>query len=78
MNENYDDTLQHKEEAKREMERIAVEEYLEEQRIAAEKRAERQRVAAEKKAEEQRIAAEKQKIADSKPSVKEEFHSTVN
>ena len=37
LNENYDDILQHKEEAKREMERIAVEEYLEEQRIAAEK-----------------------------------------
>ena len=78
MNENYDDILQHKEEAKREMERIAVEEYLEEQRIAAEKRAERQRVAAEKKAEEQRIAAEKQKIADNKFAVKEVLHSNGN
>ena len=85
LNENYDDTLQRKKEAKREMERIAVEEYLEvlriaaekraeEARIAAEKKAERQRVAAEKKAERQRIAAEKQRIADGKPSVKEEFH----
>ena len=96
LNENYDDTLQRKKEAKREMERIAVEEYLEvlriaaekraeeariaaekraeEARIAAEKKAERQRVAAEKKAERQRVAAEKQRIADGKPSVKEEFH----
>jgi|GEM_PF-724307 antitoxin component YwqK of YwqJK toxin-antitoxin module len=36
---------------------------------------ERQRIATEKRAEEQRIATEKQRIADSKPTVKEEFHS---
>ena len=36
---------------------------------------ERERIAAEKLAEENRIAAEKQRIADSKPTVKEEFHS---
>ena len=35
---------------------------------------ERERIAAEKLAEEKRIAAEKQRIADSKPTVKEEFH----
>ena len=35
----------------------------------------RERVAAEKLAEEQRAAAEKQRIADSKPTVKEEFFS---
>ena len=35
---------------------------------------ERERIAAEKLAEEKRIAAEKQRIADSKPSVKEEFY----
>ena len=37
---------------------------------------ERERIAAEKLAEEKRIAAENQRIADSKPSVKESFHST--
>jgi antitoxin component YwqK of YwqJK toxin-antitoxin module len=36
---------------------------------------ERERIAAEKLAEENRIAAEKQRIADSKPTVKEEFYS---
>ena len=36
---------------------------------------ERQRIARDKRAEEQRIAAEKQRVADSKPTVKEEFHS---
>jgi hypothetical protein len=36
---------------------------------------ERERIAAEKLAEENRIAAENQRIADTKPSVKEEFHS---
>ena len=36
---------------------------------------ERQRIATEKRAEEQRIATEKQRIADSKPTIKEEFHS---
>ena len=35
---------------------------------------ERERIAAEKRAEEERIAMEKQRIADSKPTVKEEFH----
>jgi len=35
---------------------------------------ERERIAAEKRAEELRIAAEKQRIADSKPTVKEEFY----
>jgi antitoxin component YwqK of YwqJK toxin-antitoxin module len=34
-----------------------------------------ERIAAEKRAEENRIAAEKQRIADRKPTVKEEFHS---
>jgi hypothetical protein len=35
---------------------------------------ERQRIEAEKRAEEKRIAAENQRIADTKPSVKEEFY----
>jgi antitoxin component YwqK of YwqJK toxin-antitoxin module len=85
LNENYDDTLQRKKDVRRAMERIAAEKraeeariaaekYLEEQRIAAEKYLEEQRIAAEKKAERQRVAAEKQRIADGKPSVKEEFH----
>jgi len=83
LNENYDETLQPLKDAKRERERIAAEEQriaaekrAEEQRIAAEKRAEEQRIAAEKRAEKQRIAAEKQRIADSKPTVKEEFYSS--
>jgi len=82
LNESYDETLQPLKDAKRERERIAREKLAEEQRIAAEKqriaaekRAEEQRIAAEKRAEEQRIAAEKQRIADSKPTVKEEFYS---
>ena len=84
LNETYDERLQSLKDAKRELERIAadkraeekriyLEKLAEEQRIAAEKRAEEQRIAAEKRAEEQRIAAEKQRIADTKPSVKEEF-----
>jgi len=64
LNEPYEERLQSLKDAKRERERIA-----------AEKRAEEQRIAAEKRAEEQRIAAEKQRIADSKPTIKEEFHS---
>ena len=83
LNENYDETLQTLKDAQRERERIAAEEQriaaekrAEEQRIAAEKRAEEQRIAAEKRAEKQRIAAEKQRIADSKPTVKEEFYSS--
>ena len=65
LNETYDETLQPLKDAKRERERIA-----------AEKLAEEQRIAAEKLAEEKRIAAEKQRIADSKPTVKEEFYSS--
>ena len=76
LNEIYDETLQPLKDAKRERERIAREKQAEENRIAAEKRAEEQRIAAEKLAEEQRIAAEKQRIADSKPTVKEEFYSS--
>ena len=72
LNENYDETLQYLKDAERERERIAAEE----QRIAAEKRAEKVRIAAEKRAEQKRIAAEKQRIADSKPTVKEEFYSS--
>ena len=64
LNENYNETLQ-----------IAAEKQAEENRIAAEIQAEKNRIAAEIKAEKNRIAAEKQKIADSKPTVKEEFHS---
>jgi hypothetical protein len=64
LNESYDEILQPLKDAKRER-----------QRIAREKRAEEQRIAAEKLAEENRIAREKQRIADSKPTVKEEFHS---
>ena len=64
LNEIYDETLQSLKDAKRERERIA-----------REKQAEQNRIAAEKRAEEQRIAAEKQRIADTKPSVKEEFYS---
>ena len=37
---------------------------------------ERERIAAEKLAEEKRIAEEKQRIADSKPTVKEEFYDS--
>ena len=54
--------------------RVAAEELAEWNRIEAEKRAERERIAAEERAEENRIAAEKQRIADSKPTVKEEFY----
>jgi antitoxin component YwqK of YwqJK toxin-antitoxin module len=72
LNENYDETLQYLKDAERERERIAAEE----QRIAAEKRAEKVRIAEEKRAEQKRIAAEKQRIADSKPTVKEEFYSS--
>ena len=86
LNESYDETLQPLKDAKRERERVAAEKLAEENRISAEKRAEEQRIAAEKRAEEQRIAREKraeenriaeekQRIADSKPTVKEEFHS---
>ena len=86
LNEIYDETLQTLKDAKRERERIAAEklaeeyriaaeERAEEYRIAAEERAEEQRIAREKRAEEQRIAAEKKRIADSKPTVKEEFYS---
>ena len=39
---------------------------------------EMERIAAEKRAEEKRIAAEKQRIADSKPTVKENFWSNGN
>ncbi|MDB9805607.1 hypothetical protein OAC12_05655, partial [Porticoccaceae bacterium] len=35
-----------------------------------------QRIAVKKRAEEKRISAEKQRIADSKPSVKEKFYSS--
>ena len=56
--------------------RIAAEKRAEQKRIAAEKRAEQKRIAAEKRAEQKRIAAEKQRIADSKPTVKEEFYSS--
>jgi antitoxin component YwqK of YwqJK toxin-antitoxin module len=86
LNESYKEILQPLKDAKRERERIAAEKLAEEQRIAAkklaeekrlaaEKLAEENRIAAEKRAEEQRIAAEKQRIADTKPSVKEEFYS---
>ena len=86
LNESYDETLQPLKDAKRERERIAAEKLaeekriaaekrLEEQRIAREKRAEENRIAAEKLAEENRIAVEKQRIADSKPTIKEEFYS---
>ena len=75
LNEIYDETLQPLKDAKREREKIAAEERAEEYRIAAEQRAEEQRIAREKRAEEQRIAAEEQRIADSKPTVKEEFYS---
>ena len=83
---NYFWHLEGAKDAKQERERIAREKQAEEQRVAAEKRAEKQRIAAEKReeenkiaaekrAEENRIAAEKQRIADSKPTVKEEFYS---
>jgi antitoxin component YwqK of YwqJK toxin-antitoxin module len=70
----YDETLRRLKYAKRERERIAAEKQAEEERIAAEKRAEKERIAAEKRAERQRIAAERQRIRNSKPTVKEEFH----
>jgi antitoxin component YwqK of YwqJK toxin-antitoxin module len=83
LNENYDETLQYLKDAERERERIAAEEQriaaekrAEKVRIAEEKRAEQKRIAAEKRAEQKRIAAEKQRIADSKPTVKEEFYSS--
>ena len=86
LNENYDETLQPLKDAKRELERIAAEKRAEEQRIAEEERIEAERIAEEKRieaariAEEKRveairIAEEKQRIADTKPAVKEEFHS---
>ena len=74
----YDEKLQ----SLKEIERLAWEAGAEDrkiaaenQRIAAEKRAVEQRIASEKRAEEQRNAAEKQRIADSKPTVKEDFYS---
>ena len=76
LNKNYDETLQSLKDAKQEREWIAREKQAEESRIAAEKRAEENRIAAKKLAEENRIAAEKQRIADSKPTVKEEFYSS--
>jgi antitoxin component YwqK of YwqJK toxin-antitoxin module len=75
LNESYDETLQPLKDAKQERERVAAEKRAEENRIAAEKRAEEERIASEKRAEEERIAAEKQRIADSKPTVEERFHS---
>ncbi|MDB4043710.1 hypothetical protein N9507_05740 [Gammaproteobacteria bacterium] len=86
LNETYDERLQSLKDAKREIERIAAEiraeqnriaaeKRAEEQKIAAERRAEENRIAAEKRAEEQKIAAEKQRISDTKPTVREEFHS---
>lgn len=55
--------------------RIAEEKRVEENRIAVEKRAEENRITEEKRVEENRIAVEKQRMADSKPTVKETFHS---
>jgi hypothetical protein len=78
LDESYNETLQHLKDAKRERRRAAAEKRAEEQRIVAIKRAEEQRIVAMKRAEEQRIAAEKQRIADSKPTVKEELHSNGN
>ena len=63
LNESYDELLLSLKDAKRERERIA-----------AEKLAEEKRIEAEKLAEEKRIEAERQRIADSKPTVKEEFY----
>ncbi len=74
LNESYDELLLSLKDAKRERERIAAEKLAEEERIAAEKLAEEKRIEAEKLAEEKRIEAERQRIADSKPTVKEEFY----
>ena len=70
----YDESLGYYKDAIAELEKIATEKRAEEERIAEEKRAERERIAAEKRAERQRIAAERQRIRNSKPTVKEEFH----
>ena len=88
LDDSYKEILQPLKDAKRERERLAEEKRAEEARIAAEerriaaekriaeeKRAEEKRIAQEKRAEEKRIAAEKQRIADSKPTVKEEFYA---
>jgi hypothetical protein len=69
LNETYDQSLQ----AERERKRIAAELRAEVKKFAAERREEERRIAAERREEERRIAAEKQRIADSKPTVKEEF-----
>jgi hypothetical protein len=61
-------------EQRAERERIAAEQRAERERIAAEQRAERERIAAQKRAERERIVEEKQRIADGKPTVKEEFY----
>ena len=67
LNEIYDESLQSLKDAKRERERIAA--------VAAEIRAERARLEWEAGAEDRKIAAEKQRIADSKPTVKEKFYT---
>ena len=54
---------------------VLNENYGESLQILKDAKRERERIAAEKRAEENRIAAEKQRIADSKPTVKEEFYS---
>ena len=59
LNENYNEALQPLKEI---------------ERIAAERREEEDRVEAERLAEEDRLEAERQKIADSKPTVKEVFY----
>ena len=60
LNETYDERLQSLKDAERERERLAWEAGAEDRKIAIEKR---------------RIALEKQRIRDSKPTIKEEFHS---
>ena len=72
----YDENLQLLKDAQQERERLAWEAGAEDRKIEAKKQAEReerQRLAAKKQAERERLEKEKQRIADSKPTVVEEF-----
>jgi len=89
LSESYDETLQLLKDAKKERERIEAERLAEERRIEAERLAEERRIEAEwlaeerrieaeRLAEERRIAIEKQRLADSKPTLKELFYVNGN
>ena len=74
LNERYDEALESLKVAERERIRILRQLEIKTKIIEAEELANKQKIAAEKLAKKQKIAAEKQRIADSKPTVREEFH----